>query len=335
MPASIVALLHRIDRAAGAESSHLDQLPQLLDSLRATARIESVTASSAIEGVVVDDSRLPGIVAGRTEHLRTRSEEELAGYTTALDHLYQDDPGDLSVGSLLHLHRLLFSRTTAPGGQLKSEDNLVVNREPDGSRTIRFKPVSAHETPHYTAELIERTNTALAERHHHPLLVVAALAFDLSCIHPFTDGNGRVVRLVTTHLLTRMNYRVGRYVSVEQLIYDAKNDYYDALARSTDGWFDDGHHNLWPWAGFLLRQLALAYERFEARISAGTSAGSKKDRVRDLVLWHSPATFTINDIRRALPGISDPTIRLVLAELRDAGKISAQGTGRSAVWHRH
>lgn len=334
VPGRIVALLRQIDRAAGAEGRYLDQLPQLLDALREEARIESVTASSAIEGVLVDDARAPGILAGRTERFRSRSEAEFAGYTAALDYLHSDDPGVLDVGLILHLHRVLFSRTEGRGGSFKTDDNLVVNREADGTRTVRFKPVSARETPYFTEELVERTNVELTRAEHHPLLVVAAFVLDLLCIHPFADGNGRVARLATTYLLDRTGYGVGRYVSIEQLFLGAKEDYYSALARSTEGWFDDGKHSLWPWAGFLLERLSEAYDRFEARLAAGTEGGGKQARVRDFVLLHAPTRFSINDIRRAVPGVSDNTIRLVLTALRDGDHITVDGTGRNAAWRR-
>jgi Fic family protein len=330
----VVALLRRIDRSAGAEERHLDQLPQLLLALREEARIESVTASSAIEGITVDPRRAAGLLAGRTERFKTRSEAEFAGYTTALDYLYAVDVGDLTVSLILHLHRMLFSRAQGRGGSFKAEDNLVVDRDSDGTRSVRFTPVAAHETAFYTSELVERTNAALVSGVHHPLIVTAACVLDLTCIHPFTDGNGRIARLLTTYLLDQTGYGVGRYVSVEQLFYDAKDEYYAALAASTAGWFTDGTHSVWPWAEFLLMQVAEAYRRFEARIAAGQSGRTKRARVEDYILLHAPATFTIGEVRRAVPGVSDQTIRLVLAQLRDVGRIAAERTGRAAFWKR-
>lgn len=334
VPGDVVTLLRRVDLAAGGEARFADQLPQLLDALREQARIESITASSAIEGVLVDESRVPRLVSGKAERFRDRSEAEFAGYTAALDHLNDEGPGELSVGLVLHLHRLLFSHTAGGGGAFKLEDNLVIDRSDDGTRTVRFKPVSRRDTPHFVEELVIRTSGELAAGRHHPLIVIAATALDLLCIHPFTDGNGRVARLLTAYLLQRTGYGVGRYVSIEQLIYDAKDGYYDTLARSTEGWFDDGSHDVWPWVRYLLERLDEAYARFGERIAAGTSGGTKQDRVRDYVLLRAPATFTIGDIRRAIPGISDNTIRLVLAEQKRAGRIANDGTGRSATWRR-
>jgi len=335
VPGDLVAALRRVDRAAGAESSYADQLPQLLDALRVQARVESITASSAIEGVVVDGSRVARLVSDDAGRFRNRNEAEFAGYRAALDYLNAEDPGALNVGLILHLHRLLFSFTQAGGGEFKTADNLVVDRDADGTRTVRFKPVSAHETPFAIEELVARRRAATDSRDHHPLIVTAAFALDLLCIHPFTDGNGRVARLLTSYLLQRSGYGVGRYVSLEQLIYETKDDYYAALAASTHGWFDDApHHNLWIWARYLVEQLVHAYGQFESRIAASTAGGTKSERVRNHVLRQASPTFAIADIRRALPGVSDHTIRLVLAALRDEGRIASDGVGRGATWHR-
>jgi len=334
VPGDVVSLLRRIDIAAGAETRHVDQLPQLFGALQQQARIESVTASSAIEGVHVAEGRVPNLLSGHPQRIRNRSEAEFAGYSAALDYLNQQDPGELTVGLVLHLHRLLFSFTDGRGGHFKAEDNVVIDRHPDGSTHTRFTPVGWAETPFYVDELVSRTNAALAANETHPLLIVAAFALDLLCIHPFADGNGRVARLATTHLLQRSGYGVGKYVSVEQLIYETRDEYYQALAASTRGWFDDGRHNVWPWAGYLLDRLDAAYTRFGTRVAAGTGGGTKQHRVRDFVLLHAPTPFTIADIRRAVPGVSDNTIRLVLAELRDQRLIAADGSGRNASWHR-
>jgi Fic family protein len=334
VPADVVASLRRIDIAAGGELRYADQLPQLLLLLREEARIESITASSAIEGVLVDDARVSKLTSGRGASIRNRSEAEFAGYTAALDYLNQEDPGELSIGLILHLHRLLFSFTEdGDGGSFKSDDNLVVDRQPDGRRTVRFEPVSAAETPFYVKELIARSWDRLGQGNDHPLIVTAAFVLDLLCIHPFNDGNGRVARLATNYLIQHANYGVGRYVSLEQLIFETKDDYYGALMASTQGWFE-AQHDLWPWARYLLSCIDAAYDRLAARIAADTSGGTKQSRVRDYVLLHAPDRFTIADIRRAVPGVSDNTIRLVLGALKDQGLITSDGTGRGATWQR-
>jgi Fic family protein len=143
-----------------------------------------------------------------------------------------------------------------------------------------------------------------------------------------------VARLATTYLLQHTGYGVVRYVSLEQLMYETKGDYYTSLRASTDRWFDDARHDVWPWARYLLDRLDDAYTRFETRVAASASGGTKQDRVRDFILLHAPTTFAIADIRRAVPGVSDNTIRLVLAALEVDARIANDGTGRGATWHR-
>jgi len=332
VPGPVVTQLAHVDIGRGREDLFRDQLPALLTELANRARIASITASSALEGVVVENqARAAAIIAGKATVLRTRSEQEFAGYRSALDYLFGGGWRPLNVGLLLHLHRELFAQTKVPGGRFKESDNLVVDRSPDGSVEVRFVPVPASRTEYFTAELIDRHKEAKAEGRHHPVLLVGLFVLDLLTIHPFTDGNGRVVRALTNALLDDAGYRVGTYVSLEQLIAESADDYYAALLASTHGWHEQ-QNDPWPWLAYFVEVLARAYERFEQRAVSDRTTGTKQDRVREYVLDHAPQVFRIADVRLALPGVSDPTIRLALEQLKQAGAVSPDGRGRSAVW---
>ncbi|WP_129664629.1 Fic family protein [Phytoactinopolyspora endophytica] len=335
VPANIVATLREIDLGSGTEALYRHQLPGLLSGLANRARVESVTASSAIEGVVVDDAaRAARIVNDRDTRLRNRSEEELAGYRDALDYLFTEDWRPLNVGLLLHLHRLLYSRTAMAGGHFKAQDNLVVDRNSDGTTTTRFRPVAARDTDFYARELIDRLQTASSTRSHHPVLLIGLFVLDLLVIHPFEDGNGRVARVTTNALLSDADYGVVRYISMEQAIAESVEEYYQSLLESTHDWHA-GDHDPWPWLRYFTTVLAEAYGEFSQRAAARKASGSKQERVRDYVLHHAPNVMRMADIRAALPGVSDQTIRLVLTDLRDEGVMTPDGVGRSAVWVRH
>jgi Fic family protein len=333
VPGGVVARLSTVDAGRGSEALYADQLPGLLKELAESARVESVIASSAIEGIVVEQARAERIVRGADQRLRVRSEKELAGYRDALDYLFQDDPGDLSVGLVLHLHRLLFVRTGGGGGQFKTADNLVVDRHADGTQSVRFTPVSHQDAPAYMAELADRYRAEQHGGHHHHALLVGLFALDFLTIHPFADGNGRLARLLSTRLLSQVGYGVGRYVSLEGLLYERRDAYYDALAASTVGWHD-GTHDPWPWLGFFVDVLADAYELFAARATDRRSGVSKQDRVRNYVLNHAGPSFEMADVRRAIPGVSDQTVRLVLRELKEQGCVKPSGVGRGTKWER-
>lgn len=337
-PLALGPILARVDVGRGREQLYGAQVPELLRVLADSTRVASITASSAIEGVVVEPGRARRLLAtGGTEvrRFRNRSERELAGYRDAMDALTRaaSPLEPLGVPFLCHLHRLLFGHVEGGGGRLKSDPNMIVAYEGRRRRVI-FEPPGPAETPFLLGELCARYEEAATATAAHPLLLVGLAALDLLAIHPFADGNGRVGRMATTHLLLRAGYGVPRYVSVEQRIFDTKAAYYDALEASQRGW-RDGDHDPWPWLAYLAGVLADAYDAFEGHVARrDDGARTKQERVRRWVLEHAPATFTMADVRGALPGVSDPTLRLVLVELRDAGLIASSGAGRGARWTR-
>lgn len=332
VPGPVVRQLARVDFGRGREELFRNQLPALLNELANRARIASITASSALEGVVVkDQARAFAIIQGSATSLRSRSEQELAGYRAALDYVFGEDWRPLNVGMLLHLHRELFAQTTLPGGRFKESDNLVVDRSPDGSVEVRFVPVPAARTEHFTIEVFDRYEEAVAQGGHHPVLLVGLFLLDLLTIHPFTDGNGRVVRALTNALLDDAGYTVGKYVSLEQLIAESADEYYAALLASTHGWHEQAN-DPWPWLAYFVDVLAQAYQRFGQRAASDRTTTTKQERVGRYVVEHAPQIFKIADVRGALPGVSDATIRLALERLKKEGRVKPEGLGRSAVW---
>jgi Fic family protein len=283
--------------------------------------------------VIVEGNRAEQIVEG-SRRFRNRNEREFAGYRDAIDELVrQGSPEHLDVPFVLHLHRLLFAHSGARGGHLKSDQNLIVSYESD-RREIVFEPTSPGETEFQLTELLARYEGAKREQIAHPLILTGAFLVDFLAIHPVADGNGRLARLLTTHELLGQDYRIARYASVEQRIYESKNSYYQALYESQRGWHQ-AEHTIWPWITYFSAILASAYEDFEERVAAARpQSGNKRERVREHILEQAAGAFRRRDVERALPGISDATVRLVLAELREEGKIEAEGAGRGARWRR-
>jgi Fic family protein len=332
-PRELGPVLARIDTGRGREGLFEDQRPELLKQLADSARIASITASNAIEGVVLDGGRAERIAEG-SPRFRNRNEREFAGYRDAIDALMRLDVYEpLSVPFVLDLHRRLFHHAGGRGGRLKGDQNLIVSYE-SGRRETLFTPLPPGETEFLLAELVVRYDEAKREARAHPIALIGALILDLLAIHPVADGNGRLARLLTTHELLSQGYGVARYMSIEQRIYESKNAYYSSLYESQRGWHD-ARHEIWSWSTYLARILADAYDDFERRVAAaGENVGSKQERVREYILGEGPQEFRRRDIERALPGISLATVRLVLKELRDAQLIRPEGTGPGARWHR-
>lgn len=340
-PVRLGARLARLDVGRGREALYRDQLPELLRALANATRIASITASSAIEGVIVDPSRIEGLAREGVEprRFRNRNEREFAGYRDAMDEIMRAaKPEPISVPFILHLHRQIFRYTDRGGGQLKTERNLIAGFD-HGHREILFTPPSPKETEFLLQELVDRYRSASTAEAAHPILLVAAFVLDFLAIHPVADGNGRLARLLTTHALLEHGYGVARYVSIEQRILNTKNAYYAALYASQRQWHERSH-DIWPWTEYLVGILEDSYDDFESRVAARRNlAGmSKQERVREYVLHHAPVVFRLRDLRAALPGISDPTIRLVLNELRREGSAEIDeatgGSGPRAAWRR-
>lgn len=309
----------------------------MLERLAASARYQSITASNAIEDVIVPEARaLELIGAPEGTAYADRTESEFAGYRDASDYLMAKRPEVLSVPLLLHLHRLLLRNTGDPlAGQLKTTENFIGQQQPDGTITRIFTPVAPGEqTVWHLEELVARYEVAVADGRTPAVVLVALLVLDLLAIHPFQDGNGRIARLVTTSELLRHGYGVARYASLEQRIFDSKHSYYAALRASQDAWHT-GSHDPWSWITYLLRIIDDAYAEFEAKVVAGRalSGVTKLEQARDYILTQAGDQFRFSEIAVALPDISQPTIRNALNELAVEGRVIA-GRGRGATWKR-
>lgn len=332
-PRELGPILARIDTGRGREELFEDQAPQILRQLSENARIASITASNAIEGVTVDADRALKIAEG-APRFRNRNEKEFAGYRDAIDGLMRMEAFEpLSIPLILHLHRQLFEHAGGRGGHLKTDPNFIVSYE-SGHREVVFTPPGPTEAEFLLREAVARYSEAKRESVAHPLVLISALILDFLAIHPVADGNGRLARLLTTYELMSCGYGVARYVSLEQRIYESKNTYYARLYEAQQGWHA-GQHAIWPWVGYLASILSGAYDDFERRLAAAREVtGNKQDRTRAHILEQAPDSFRRRDLERALPGVSPATIRLVLNQLRDEGRIEVHGTGAGARWQR-
>ena len=336
MPARLGVLLGRVDVSKGREQLFADQLPELLRFLAAQTRVESIRASVAIEGIDVSEDRAERLAAVEPPRFRNRDEKEFAGYRDAIDAVIRAERLDPPTPALmLSMHRQLYAHTRITGGALKREDNVIGEQEGGRVRRIVFRPPPWQQTEGLIQGLFAGYREALEQQAAHPLVMLSAFIVDLLAIHPVEDGNGRVARLLTTHELLRGGYDVARYTSIEQRIFETKNAYYNALEESQRGWHE-GEHSIWPWTEYLLSVLADCYSNFESRVAAarGSEAMSKTERVRHWAQNAAPTEFRLADVRKAVPGVSDPSIRLALRALRDEGKLESQGAGRGALWRR-
>jgi len=309
------------------------QSPEVLETLKRVAMVQSVESSNRIEGVTVAANRLEPLILKQTTP-RDRSESEVAGYRDALAEIHaKADRMRLSPELILDLHRRMYARTEEKGGVWKRKDNAVLEVLPDGRQVARFRPVSHVVAAEFVEKLCVFYHRAAEQRRVEPLLLIPAFVLDFECIHPFWDGNGRVGRLLTLLLLYQHGYEVGRYISLERLVEETKESYYEALLKSSQNWHE-ARHDLRPWWDYFLGTLLAAYKEFEERLGAVTSArGAKREMVAQTVS-RLPVRFRFGELQRACPGISYPTLKRALSDLKRRGVVRCLGKGRDAEWER-
>jgi Fic family protein len=232
---------------------------------------------------------------------------------------------------LLQLHRDLYKFLSAKGGNYKNTDNVIEEILPNGTKYIRFKSVDAVSTPSYMEKLREEYRKEVAKGEVEPLVLIAALILDFLCIHPFNDGNGRISRLLTLLLLYQSGLEVGRFISLEKIIEDSKEAYYEALNKSSMLWHD-GKNNLYIWLEYFLGVIIKAYKELEDRVGCTLNTKGSKSKRIEMAIDGKWGYFTKNEIRTICPDVGEATINRVFEKLRVEGKIEAVGEGRNSKW---
>lgn len=329
-----LSTLRALGEYRGKQQLFVAQSPQILDDLKELAVIESTESSNRLEGVTVAPARLKSLVSGSSEP-KSRSEQEIAGYRDALSLIHESgEEMFFSEGILQQLHTVLYRYLPQNGERWKATNNDIVERHLDGTTRVRFRPIAAHLTPIAVTEMVTQYQRAVGQSLADPLVLVPLVVLDFLCIHPFSEGNGRVARLLTLMLLYQFDYRVGRFISLERVFEESKESYYETLELSSKGWHE-GAHDAQPWLDYFWGAMLRAYKEFEERVGTiDNRRGSKSDRVRNEVLKRN-LSFSISDIEQSCPGVSRDTVRMVLRTLKAEGLIESTGNGRSAKWRKN
>jgi Fic family protein len=334
IPQNLLRTIRSLGEYKGKEDVFKQQSPQLLETLRQTAIIQSTESSNRIEGVVAPHDRIVKIVQKKLKP-GNRSEQEIAGYRDVLNTIHANHADmKFSVNLVLQMHRDLLKFTPEKGGRWKTSQNEIEQIDPDGKKFVRFTPVAPHLTEDAMRSLHERFQNATESHEFEPLLLLPAYVLDFLCIHPFRDGNGRMARLISLLLLYQSGFEVGRFISLENIVEETRESYYDTLYVSSQKWHQ-GKHSLVPWWEYFLGVMLLsAYREFEKRAGVLTTIyGAKSQMIVDAIDRLS-GNFRVADIHRICPGVSVDLIRSRLKELKRAGKVEPSGRGPKAVWRK-
>lgn len=327
------SVLRTLGQYQGKQILLQHQRPQLIKTLKEIAIIQSSESSNRIEGIHVDPHRLEQLLKQKLKP-KDRSERQVLGYRNVLSDIHVNyNKIEVTPQTILKMHKQLFKFTDIPSGAWKSKDNIIEERLPDGTWITRFEPVSAVQTPAYMQELCLRFNRLWSQSTIDRLIIIFAFVFDFLCIHPFSDGNGRISRLLSVMLLDKANIDVTRYISYERLVEDTKDSYYEVLHEVSLNWHQ-GQHRLVSWVEYNLGLLVAAYKELDGRVSVLDSEKGSKTAWLLEIIDEMPSEFHIGELVKLCPGISRPMIRHVLDDLRQEKKIKSLGTGRSAKWRK-
>ena len=329
----ILGLIAAIYKEAGKQELYLKQRPEELEKLIEIAKIKSTEASNAIEGIVTTSTRIKQLVEEKTTP-KNRDEQEIAGYRDVLNIIHENfDVIPISQNYILQLHKILYSHmNNFMAGKTKNVQNYISATYPDGHVQVLFTPMAPYETPEAIDKICEEYNLAIGNMELEPLILIPVFIHDFLCIHPFNDGNGRMSRLLTTLLLYRNGFYVGRYISLEGKIAKNKDLYYDALSRSQDGWHE-GTEDIIPFIKYMLGIILAAYKDFEDRMDLIGVKLSALEIVRR-ASKNKLGRFNKQDIRELCPNLSDSSIEGALRKMLSSGELKREGKGKNTCYFR-
>lgn len=331
---NILQTIRLLGEYKGKQDLFKQQSPQVLKTLRSASIIQSTESSNRIEGIIVPTERIKKLITKNTPP-RDRSEQEIAGYREVLKTIhssYAHIPFTPNV--ILQLHRDLYQFSVGQGGRWKTVDNQISETHPDGTKLIRFLPVRASETSEAMAQLHSNFNLLWQSKKIEPLLLIPTYILDFLCIHPFLDGNGRMARLLTLLLLYQAGYEVGRFISLERIIEQTKDSYYDSLYQSSQNWHE-GQHNLMPWWEYFLGVMLLtAYREFEDRVGIITNLKGTKTAIILEQIAQFAESFSLRELQEKCPTVSIDLLRRVVRQEKKAGKLECRGGGSQARWYK-
>ena len=325
----IINYLSLIHEYKGKQSAYIKQKPQEMERLVEIAKVQSTEASNSIEGIRTTETRLREIMSERTAP-RNRDEKEIAGYRDALNIVHENfDYIPLTPNYILQLHKILLSHTDSGfGGSFKNVQNYISATDESGRRFTLFTPMAPYETPGAIQKICEEYNRAIGEGKVDPLLIIPVFIHDFLCIHPFLDGNGRLSRLLTTLLLYRAGYEIGKYISLEAKIAKNKDAYYISLEDSQVGWHEQ-QDNPTAFVKYLLGTIIAAYRDFDDRIQivSATSFDAVKNAIESKL-----GKFTKKEILMMCPNLSASTVERHLKKFVSDGYITKHGAGKNTFY---
>lgn len=219
-------------------------------ALRRMTFARAVQGSNSIEGY---NASLDDVVAAVEGEPTLDADEEtqlaLAGYRDAMTYVLQiadDETLELDEGLLKSLHFMMIKHDLRKHpGRWRPGPIFVRNEQ---TETVVYEGPPRDDVPALIAEMLSELEGSEA-----PVLVKAAMAhLNLTMIHPFSDGNGRMARCLQTLVLAKDWVVAPIFSSIEEFLGRNTGAYYAVLEEVGAGSWNP-HRDARPWIRFCLR----------------------------------------------------------------------------------
>ena len=330
LPAGLVNTITAIAELREREKERKENFVEIFSKLESIAKVQSIKGSNEIEGIITSEQRINEIVNQNSAPLN-HNEAEIAGYRDALALIHGNYTRlDIHESDILRLHEIMLSYSPVNGGQYKESDNVIMEVA-GGVRRVRFEPTPAAETAKAMEQLILAYMNARSSYYINQLLLIPCFILDFLCIHPFTDGNGRMSRLLSLLLLYKNGFDAGRYISFEEQINRSKDRYYQALKDSSTGWHER-QHSYFPFIENFITTLLYCYKELDKRFAVVNSKKVTKRQRIEATVTNSLLPISKSEICYILPDVSPTTVEAALAEMIKNGQIQKVGTSRNTKY---
>ena len=339
IPQNLWTVINQIDELKGRWIGGAKLNPQALGRLKRSVLVTSTGASTRIEGAKLSDEDIEKMMRGLSmQKFADRDKQEVQGYYELLENVFNSyEKIPFSESSIQHLHRELLKYVEKDelhrGEYKKGENRVEMVNEAGQSIGALFDTTPAWLTPKEMLELVEWTREAIILKEIHPLLITGNFLVEFLNIHPFTDGNGRLSRVLTNLMMLQAGYAYVLYVSHEKLIEDNKAEYYVALRKSQKTLRTD-NPNITPWLEFFLDILLTQAKQAIELLSKENI--EKLLSPKQLLVWQYLET-----VSEATPGeiakntkVARPTVSQALDTLLRLKKVERIGQGRTTRYRK-
>lgn len=302
------------------------------DKLSEISKFESIVSSNFIEGIVTTSHRFKMLI-NKNDLPKNKSEQEILGYKDVLITINQNyNYINITPNYILQLHNMMYKnvKDKSFGGKYKNSQNYINAKDENGNEYTLFTPLDVYKTPKAIEDICNEYNKAINNGVINPLIISFIFILDFLSIHPFNDGNGRMSRILTNLLLYKLNYFVGKYISIEKIITKTKDLYYDSLYASQKDWHNDKNDPT-SFINYMLGIIEVAYNDLEDKINTSNSKLTAYDLVKESIS-KKIGKVTKSDIIEECPTLSASSIEKAISRLVNENILEKKGKGKNTFY---